>query len=171
MRLTHEVRKGSCHGRFGYAVFVLDDPVEALRLQLSHLQNSCTPLPILLIHPEAPARAAWQCLPQRLLVFWSPRGNPQIEEFAALAGCDAWSIESPDRSMAPEEMLLQVMHQAGVHLPDMPPAAVTDTDVTLDLYRWVRYHSSRHHPRITVTMSLLWRQWLATPCGDPTGSG
>ena len=58
------------------------------------------------------------------------RGNPQIEDFAALAGCDAWSIESPDRSMAPEEMLLQVMHQAGVHLPDPPPAAVTDTDVT-----------------------------------------
>ena len=106
------------HPRFGQTIFVLDDPVVALRLQLAHLRDHVHPLPLLVISPDAPARAAWQWLPQRRWVFWSPSANRRIEQHAALADCEHWVTTRPNWSLDAEGVLNEVMRQAGIVVPD-----------------------------------------------------
>lgn len=73
------------HREFGSTVVVVEDPVMALRIQLRHLVNTDTFLPVVGAWGRREFKSIWPILPRRNLVHWSPEPNGQLLTRARLA--------------------------------------------------------------------------------------
>jgi hypothetical protein len=74
------------HREFADTIFVIDDPVLAVRLQLRHLAASDTPLPVAGAWGRPEAKSIWPCLPRRNLVHWSPEPDGRLIARARASG-------------------------------------------------------------------------------------
>jgi hypothetical protein len=74
------------HHEFGDTVFVLEDPVLAVRIQLRHLASSDVPLPLVGSWGSPEMQSIWTARPKRNLVHWSPEPDGKLIARARLSG-------------------------------------------------------------------------------------
>jgi hypothetical protein len=74
------------HPEFGPVVFVIEDPVLAVRAQVRHLVATDTPLPLVGSWGRPELRSVWASLPQRDLVHWAPEPDGRLIARARLSG-------------------------------------------------------------------------------------
>ena len=74
------------HPEFGATVFVVEDPVMAVRIQLRHLVATDVPLPVVGSWNKTELRSVWASLPRRDLVHWSPEPDGRLIARARLSG-------------------------------------------------------------------------------------
>jgi hypothetical protein len=74
------------HKEFGDTVFVLEDPVLAVRTQLRHLMSTDTPLPLVGAWGSHESKSIWSSLPRRNLVHWTPTHDDRVITRARLSG-------------------------------------------------------------------------------------
>jgi hypothetical protein len=77
--LMHDVLHNQ-HPQFGAEIFVLEDPLAALKIQMRHLQTNKRPLPICagFSRERIANRHIWKALPARPHVFWAPEVTPNL---------------------------------------------------------------------------------------------
>jgi len=75
------------HKKFGSTTFVLNDPVTALKLQLRHLRDNNTPLPICgsIIDGRISNRHVWKNAAHRDYIIWAPELSPELIQQAMCA--------------------------------------------------------------------------------------
>jgi hypothetical protein len=73
------------HREFGATIFVVEDPVLALRIQIRHLIDTDVPLPVVGAWGAAEPRCIWPSMPRRDLVHWSPEPDGRLIARARLS--------------------------------------------------------------------------------------
>ena len=75
------------HQKFGTTAFILNDPILALKLQLRHLRDSNTPLPICgsIIDGKVSNRWVWRSMFPRDYIIWAPEMCPELIQQAVRA--------------------------------------------------------------------------------------
>jgi hypothetical protein len=105
------------HEVFGNTVFVMDDPVAALRLQIRYMRNTSIPMPLIATYDKKPyqTRCVWNWLPTDDAVFWSPKQSTETLRQAkeadakvSLLGTKLHQDELRYRARTPESWFRQV---------------------------------------------------------------
>ncbi len=108
------------HDLFGSTVFVMDDPVLALRFQIRYMRNTEIPLALIGTYEEQPYRTqhVWDWLPSEDIVFWSPRQTTamlrQAKEADAKISTASVGMSEADynlRTRSPEEWFRRVRNK------------------------------------------------------------
>lgn len=95
--------------RVGGQIFVMDDPVMALRLQLRHLRDSSVPLPLtgaILGPGEFETRSVWGWLPVEKVICWSVKPTRRLLQTARRARSSV-SMTSPPPSHVANNLRLK----------------------------------------------------------------
>lgn len=114
------LRQEKMHDLFGNTMFVMDDPVLALRLQIRYMRNTEIPLALVGTYEGRPYRTqrAWDWLPSEDIVFWSPRQTTMMLRQAkdadakiSVAGVGISEADLNLRTRSPEEWFRHVRNK------------------------------------------------------------
>lgn len=100
------------HPMFGNTVFVMDDPIMALRLQLRHMRHTQVPLALIGTwdEPRYRTKNVWEWLPTSNVIVWSPAQTTGSLRLAQDAGAKISEI-----SISESELEKNLRHQTPEH--------------------------------------------------------